>query len=413
MDNCTPIEDCRICGGRDIAVVLYLGEQPLANSLPRLDAARDVARYPLTLMHCDGCGLLQLRESVTPELLFSEYLYFSSYSKALVDSARELTSGMVETRHLGAKDLVIDIGSNDGYLLRFYKEHGVKVLGIEPAKNVAAEAERRYGISSVNRFFSLDTAREVRARFGAARAIHANNVMAHVRDLHGFAAGLCELLDEEGECVIEVAYAPDMIEAGTFDMIYHEHLCFYTLSTLTNLLSRYGLAAFDVERIPTHGGSIRVYASRVGRWPGSLRLRELLAREEKKGVHGREYADRLSRRANEVRSGLRALLGRILSNGNDRIVVYGVAAKATVLLNFLDLPKGTFGYAVDKNPEKQNRLLPGPDIPIRSPDVLFGDPPAFILITAWNLVDEIIDEFGGLGKFGTKFIVPFPELRVV
>lgn len=412
MDSCILIDACRVCGGRDIAVVLDLGEQPLANSLPRPDAARDVARYPLTLMHCDGCGLLQLRESVAPERLFSEYLYFSSYSNALVDSARELTSVMLESRRLGPKDLVIDIGSNDGYLLKFYKERGVNVLGVEPAKNVAAEAERRHGIPSVTRFFCLDTARDVRGRHGAARVIHANNVMAHVRDLHGFTAGLHELLGEDGECVIEVAYAPDMIEAGTFDMIYHEHLCFYTLRTLSDLLCTHDLTAFDVERISAHGGSIRVYAGHGGRWTETPRLRELRAREEKEGVHGREYVERLSRRAKEVRSGLRALLGGIRSNSNARIAVYGVAAKATVLLNFLDPPKGTFGYAVDKNPEKQNRLLPGPDIPIRSPDVLFESPPDFVLITAWNLVDEIIEEFGGLRKSGTKFIIPFPELRV-
>lgn len=413
MDSCTLIDVCRICGGRDIAVVLDLGEQPLANSLPRPDAARDVARYPLTLMRCDGCGLLQLRESIAPELLFSEYLYFSSYSKALVDSARELTSRMVESRRPGPNDLVIDIGSNDGYLLRFYKERGVNVLGVEPAKNVAAEAQRRHGIPSVTRFFSLETAREIRGCHGAARVIHANNVMAHVRDLHGFTAGLRELLGEDGECVIEVAYAPDMIEAGTFDMIYHEHLCFYTLRTLSKLLSMHGLAAFDVERIPPHGGSIRVYAGRGGRWPETPRLLELRALEEKEGVHGKEYVDQLSRKAKEVRSGLRALLGGIRSNSDAGIAVYGVAAKATVLLNFLDLPKDTFGYAVDKNPGKQNRLLPGPDIPIRSPDVLFENPPGFVLITAWNLVDEIIDEFGDLSKSGTKFIVPFPELRVL
>lgn len=408
MDRCTFLVACRICGRRDLSQVLDLGVQPLANNLPPLSGAVEPLRFPLTLMHCRACGLLQLRESVAPDLLFSEYLYFSSFSGALLQNARHLASSMVDRLKLGARDLVVDVGSNDGYLLRHYKELGVRVLGIEPARNVAAEAERQHGIPSLARFFSPEVAEEVRERFGEARVVHANNVMAHVPDLHGFTEGLRVLLGEDGEAVVEVAYAPEMIAAGTFDMIYHEHVCYYTVRTLSNLLSLHALDAVDVDRIATHGGSIRLYAAHAGRRTESQRLRELRAWEDEEGVHDGQYVECLAARSSAVRRKLRELLAEHCAGSGRAIAVYGVAAKATVLLNSLDLPRGTLSYAVDKNPAKQNRRLPGPDIPIRSPRVLEEDPPGLILITAWNLAEEILKDLGPLRERGTKFLVPFP-----
>lgn len=404
---------CRSCGGSGLELVLSLGTTPLANSLVRDPGQGAEPRYPLDLVFCPTCTLVQITETVPPEELFSEYLYFSSFSDTMLAHARDLVGRFVTAGHLGPTSLAMEIASNDGYLLQYYKNAGIPVLGIEPAKNVAKVAVEERGIPTLAEFFDLALAKRLCAKGKRADIVHANNVLAHVADLNGFVAGIRELLKPEGIAALEFPYLGDMIDRCEFDTIYHEHLCYYSLGALKNLFERHGLKIVEVERIPIHGGSLLLQASRAesARVPGPS-VAALLAEEHSRGMASVDFYRTFARRVFELKDELVALLGRLKRDGK-RIAAYGAAAKGSTLLNVFGIGTETLDFVADRSTYKQGRYMPGVRIPIVAPDRLREAMPDYTLLLTWNFADEIFRQQAEYRRLGGRFIVPLPEVRVV
>src|ERR1044071_7244561 len=302
--------NCRLCSKSHLSAVLSLGMQPLANNLPK--PSESVEMFPLNLVRCWDCGLLQIKETIPPDVLFSNYLYFSSFADALLQNARSLVNSLLEKRQVKKGDFVVEVGSNDGYLLQFYRPHGVRVMGVEPASNVAEVAIHKNGVPTKVAFFDDKIASDILKENGPAMVIHANNVLAHTASLHSVIEGIALLLADQGVAVMEVQYFKDMVDRGSFDMIYHEHLCYYTLDTFQKLLSLHGLKIVHGELIGTHGGSLRVYACRASNTrEESKEIIALRNDENSAGVNTMEYykkyADRVVNLKNEILNLLRKL----------------------------------------------------------------------------------------------------------
>ena len=403
---------CRGCDEEGLEVILSLGEMPLANALLSNEQLNDPEpRYPLDVAFCARCGLVQLTASVPPEALFSDYPYYSSYSDAVVDNARRLVRPMIEERGLGSTSLAIEIASNDGYLLQHYVRAGVRVLGIDPAANIAPSAEAR-GVPTLCAFFGEELADDLRAAGYRADVLHAHNVLAHVPRLDDVLRGIARILADDGVAVIETPYVGDLVEALEFDTIYHEHLFYYSLTSLDAALRRNGLRAIDVERIALHGGSLRLLAARGGAGVHSPAVDSLLASEARAGMasaaYYRGFADRVATLCGE----LRELLAGLKSRGSS-IAAYGAAAKGATLLNAAALPDGTLAFVADRSPHKQGRSMPGVHIPIVSPDRLLEAMPDYVLLLAWNHAEEIVLQQTEYGRRGGRFIVPVPVPRVI
>lgn len=407
---------CRGCGGCNLQTVLDLGLMPLANALLPMEIPPEPERrHPLVLVYCPSCTLIQITETVPPEILFRNYTYFSSYSTTMLDHAENLAETLIRSNHLTEKSLVVEIASNDGYLLQFFKKKGIDVLGIEPAVNVAQAAAEK-GIPTVTDFFSAEVGQRLAREGRAADVVIGNNVLAHVADLHGFLDGVRDLLKPEGCAVFEAPYALDFIGRCEFDTIYHEHLCYYSLSSLVRLFARHGLNLFDVERIPVHGGSIRIYAAKKETPPGQ-RLVKLMEEEREifsvldKGTSLPTCLTEFAHRSVCLRDEIRDLAARLSSDGKT-IAAYGAAAKGCVLMNFCELNQDLIGFVMDKNPVKQGRRMPGTHQPIFSPDKLRETPPDYLMILPWNLADEIMRQESHYHSQGGRFIIPVPEVRV-
>jgi SAM-dependent methyltransferase len=402
---------CRACGGSRVPLVLSLGRTPLANAL--LDASQLEGReatYPLDLVYCEDCTLVQITETVPPPQLFSDYAYFSSFSDTMLRHAQALARRVIAERQLGADALVVEIASNDGYLLQVYKEAGIPVLGIEPAANIARVAEDR-GIPTLVEFFGEACARGLAARGTRADVVHANNVLAHVPDLPGFARGLATVLADEGVAIIEVPYVKDLIDHREFDTIYHEHLSYFSLTALHHLFERHGLRLLDVERLAIHGGSLRVTAGHAGAGTPSPRLAELLADEARWGVTSLAFYQRFAEDVADLRRTLLALLSELRAGGK-RLAAYGAAAKGSTLLNCFGIGRDYLEFVVDRSPHKQGRFMPGVHLPIDAPSRLLRDRPDFVLLLTWNFADEILEQQAEFRRRGGRFIIPVPEVRV-
>lgn len=403
---------CRACGGAALAPVLSLGETPLANALlTEADLARPEPTFPLELVFCPACSLVQITEEVPPEAMFGEYLYFSSFSDTMLKHAEAIATRLTEEKKLGAGSLVVEVASNDGYLLQFYARAGVPVLGVEPAKNVAKVAEEK-GIRTLVRFFGEDVAGELRERGELADVIHANNVLAHVPDLNGVVSGLGALLKDDGVVVVEVPYVRDLVERCEFDTIYHEHLCYFSLTALDRLLSRHGLVVHDVERLAIHGGSLRVFASKEGAHPRAERVTALLEGERAAGVDQLAFYAGFASRVSGLKSELLSLLAGLEQSGA-RVAAYGAAAKGATLLNFFGIDARTIDFVVDRSTYKQGRFMPGARIPILAPSALVERRPDYCLLLTWNFADEILAQQAIFREQGGKFIVPIPNVRVL
>ena len=402
---------CRICGGAGAHPVLDLGQMPLANRL--LASATDPeARYPLRLVFCENCSLVQIEETVPPAQLFQDYVYFSSFSDTMVAHARELVHRTAAAEQLGPTSLVVELASNDGYLLQFYKALGIPVLGVDPAANVVAEAERR-GVPTICAFFGADVARELVASGRRADVIHANNVLAHVADLHGFVEGIRLLLKPEGIAIIEAPYLRDLIDRCEFDTIYHEHLCYFSLSSLVELFRRHELQVVDVERMEIHGGSLRVtIAPAASPRTRSSAVDALLASERRTGLGTLAYYRSFAEQVEGVKSALRALLAD-LKRGGARIAAYGASAKGATLLNYFGIDHTTVEFVADRSTVKQGKFTPGTHIPIVPAEALAERRPDYTLLLTWNFADEILRQQQAYRAAGGRFVIPVPDVRII
>jgi SAM-dependent methyltransferase len=405
---------CRSCGQEELTLILSLGHTPLANALLTIQELNEPeATYPLDLAFCPCCSLVQITETVAPEKLFGEYFYRSSFSETMLRHAETIVEQVVKSRSLGANSFVIEVASNDGYLLQYYKRAGIPVLGIEPAANIARVAEER-GIPTRCEFFGAALAEKLNQEGHRADVIHANNVLAHVADLNGTVAGFAKVLKDSGVAVVEVPYVKDMIDRLEFDTIYHEHLCYFSLTALDRLFRRHGLIIQDVERLPIHGGTLRFYAMKeAAASPGiSAAARALLEEEARWGVANFDFYRGFAARIAQLREELLSLLRRLKSEGN-RIAVYGASAKGSTLLNHFGVGSELLDFVVDRSTMKQGRFTPGTHLPISAPERLLEDMPDYVLLLTWNFADEILEQQREYRERGGRFIVPIPEVNII
>lgn len=401
---------CRSCGYTKLQSVLSLGRTPLANALlTEKQLGEPEATYPLELVFCSECALVQITKAVSPEKLFREYVYFSSFSETMLEHAEKLCMQLIGSKHLDARSLVLEVASNDGYLLQNYKRMGVPVLGIEPAANIAKVAEQR-GVPTICDFFNDDLASRLFENGYKADVIHAHNVLAHVSDLNGFVRGLRRVLKEDGVVVIEVPYVYQMINHCEFDTVYHEHLSYYSLSALNELFTRNNLTIQSVDQLPIHGGSLRIYAGHEAKQDKSVT--DLLADEQRRGVVDVDFYKGFGQRVEWLRDELVSLLYELKAHDR-RIAAYGASAKGTTLLNYYGIGRETLDYVVDRSTVKQGLYTPGTHLKIYPPEKLLEDMPHYVLLLTWNFAGEIYEQQVEYRKRGGLFIVPVPSVRVV
>lgn len=405
------IDACRSCESPNLETVLDLGLHALADRLVwEKDLDAEEARYPLTVAVCVGCGLMQIRESVDPaELFCRDYPYFSSYIPSLLRHSQANVEEIIEARGLGQGSLVFELASNDGYLLQYYAQRGIPVQGVDPADGPARAAEQR-GVPTLNTFFTLDLARELRQQGRSANVIHANNVLAHVPDLNGFVAGIATLLADDGQAVIECPHVHELIRHCEFDTIYHQHHCYFSVTALRPLFERHGLVLNDVRKLGIHGGSLRLYVSKdLGE---SESVAAILSEEAGAKLDTPEGYRTFGQRVDALRDGLRVLLSRLKSEGAS-IAAYGAAAKGATLINTVGIGPEALDFVADRNEQKFGRYMPGHHIPIRPAEQLLEAQPDYTLLLAWNFKEEIFEQQAEYRKRGGRFIIPVPEPMIV
>jgi SAM-dependent methyltransferase len=402
---------CRICHSPELQPVLSLGTTPLADALRRKEQLSQVEpMFPLNVAFCPHCSLVQLVETVPPEVLFcQDYPYYSSFSPALLQHSKANAVDLMESRRLNANSLVIELASNDGYLLKNFVERGIRVLGIDPAEGPARAAEK-IGVPTLCRFFGESLARELAASGKAADVIVGNNVLAHVADLHGFVEGIRILLKEDGVAVIEMPYVKDLVDHCEFDTIYHEHLCYFSVMALDHLFRLHSLFLNNVKHLSIHGGSLRIYVEKKENV--SSTVQDMLRTEAAEKVNRIDYYRDFAEKVEGIRKELRRLLKRLKQEGA-RIAAYGAAAKGSTMINYSGIGTEFVDFVVDRNTHKQGLYMPGQHIPILAPEALLERTPGYVLLLAWNFADEILQQQQEYQQRGGRFIIPVPNPRVV
>lgn len=403
---------CRFCQAPLTRSVVDLGKSPLANSfLTPDDLTRPEQFYPLHVFICDDCFLVQLGEIENPKNIFDNYLYFSSYSQSWLDHARTYALEMRTARALSGSSLVVEIASNDGYLLQFFKQLGIPVLGVEPAANVAAAA-RAKGIPTEIAFFGRETAKRLVSQGKSADLIVANNVLAHVPDLNDFVGGFKTLLKPDGIATLEFPHLLNLIAERQFDTIYHEHFSYFSLSIVDRIFSRHGLHIFDAEQLPTHGGSLRIHLAHAkAKRPRHSRFGETIAAERAARLDRFETYRDFAEAVVEVKCGLLEFLWEARGDGKT-VAGYGAPAKGNTLLNFCGIGPHLLPFTVDRNEHKQGRYLPGVHIPIHAPQRIVEAMPDYLLILPWNIKEEIVKQMSDIRRWGGKFVVAIPNAQV-
>ncbi|OYQ62771.1 SAM-dependent methyltransferase [Pseudanabaena sp. SR411] len=405
---------CRFCKASLQHTFVDLGMSPLSNSYLKLDQLNQAEKfYPLHTYVCEQCLLVQLEEFESPDHIFSDYAYFSSYSDSWLNHAKKYTDLMIDRFSLNKSSLVIEIASNDGYLLQFFKEQNIPVLGIEPAANVSQVAESK-GIPTLVKFFGVQTAQELFDLGKSSDLLLGNNVLAHVPDINDFVAGMKIILKPEGVLTMEFPHLWQLINQNQFDTIYHEHFSYLSFTTVEKIFACHGLTLFDVEELSTHGGSLRIYGMHEHnqKFIVSDRVRLIKQKEHQAGL---DKVDTYLQFSNQVMSTKRKLLSFLieLKNNGKTIVGYGAPAKGNTLLNYCGIRTDLLEYTCDRSPYKQGLFLPGTHIPIYSPNKITETKPDYVLILPWNLKDEICSQLSYIREWGGKFIVPIPEVEVL
>ena len=408
------VPECRFCGSPLQQTFVDLGMSPLSNSYLRpAQLGQMEPFYPLHARVCGQCFLVQIEQFETPESIFGDYAYFSSFSESWLDHACKYAESVTERFHLNEKSLVVEVASNDGYLLQYFQAAGIQVLGVEPARNVAETAVKK-GIRTLTKFFGTVTARELCAAGGQADLVIGNNVLAHVPDLNDFVAGLAMVLKPDGIVTVEFPHLLRLMEGNQFDTIYHEHFSYFSFITADNLFGKHGLTVFDVEEIPTHGRSLRLYACRSesGGRNVSPKVAELREHELAAGMCKLETYSSFGER---VRDTKRALLDLLIGvkRESKSVVGYGAPAKGNTLLNYSGIGRDFLEYTVDISPHKQGHFLPGTHIPIYHPEMIRRTRPDYVLILPWNLEHEITAQLADIRQWGGRFVIPIPAPRVI
>ena len=405
---------CRSCGAPLEQVFVDLGLSPISNAMRRPDQAADAERfYPLKTFVCGVCRLVQIQDVESREAHFhGDYTYFSSYSESWLAHALAYAQMMTARFGLGPQSRVVEVASNDGYLLQYFKASGIPVQGIDPAANCAEAAERERGVPTLVRFFGQDLARELAAGGGSADVIAANNVLAHVPDINDFVAGFKALLKPSGVITVEFPHLLRLIEATYFDTIYHEHYSYLSLLAVERLFARHGLEVFDLQELATHGGSLRIFARHASGGAPSDAVTAFRAREAAAGLDTAEAYAAFAEKVRGVKRQLLELLIGLKRQGRT-IAAYGAPAKGVTLLNYCGIRSDFIDYAVDRNPHKQGLFLPGLGVPVHPPERIFETRPDYLLILPWNLKEEIVSQMDGIRAWGGRFITPLPEPQIL
>lgn len=405
---------CRFCSNKLINTVVDLGMSPLCESYIKPEQANDMEKfYPLHAYICHHCWLMQLEEFVSPNEIFSDYAYFSSYSESWLEHARRYTELMISRFGLNSNSLAVEIASNDGYLLQWFLQKGIPVLGIDPAANVATVA-REKGILTEVEFFGKNTAIKLVKKYGKADLLLGNNVLAHVPNINDFVAGMKEMLNPKGVITMEFPHLQRLIERNQFDTIYHEHFSYLSFVAANRIFTHHGITIFDVDELTTHGGSLRIYGRHANDHDKKKteRVNELLQREIDLGFESLEYYSLFEEKVKETKRKILDFLIGAKRNGKT-VVGYGAPGKGNTLLNYCGIRNDFIDYTVDMSPHKQGIFLPGTHIPILHPDMIKETKPDYVFILPWNLKDEIITQHKYVRNWGGKFVIPIPELMIL
>lgn len=405
------LEVCRACGSSNLLTFLQLGPTPVPNGFLKAYHRHKAEKfYPLDVCFCKDCGLVQLAHVVSPKVMFKNYVYIPSTSETMRTHFASLAGQVVKKTVAKKGDLVLDIGSNDGTLLKSFKSLGMNILGVDPAENLAKKANQE-GVKTIPELFTKELTKKIKKDFGQAKIITATNVVAHVHDLHDFLEGIKVLLSDEGLFISEFPYLIDLIEKVEFDTIYQEHLSYFSITPFDRLLKKHNLNLIDIKRLPVHGGSVRVFVSKKN-LPQSAQVRKLFKLEKEIGILSPQTYLKFRRKVDKVRHELVQLLWGLRLK-NKQIVGYGASAKGNVLLNYCRIGPETLDYIVDSIPYKQGKFTPGMHIPIHPEAKLLEEQPDYTLLLAWNFADEIIKKQAEYHKKGGKFILAIPKLRIV